>query len=307
MKKVYSIFIFTIITSIILVVGSTTLMARTASGEAWENGEKKEVDIETDPTEYLFQLSNIKPGDYADREILLTNSGERNFSYFTEVEFESGSREILNSFLLKIKDDSGKVLYDGNLLNLMNNSFEMRYLPVGAKDKLLFTISFPDSGKVQNHLQNKMAKFTLSFIAEEYVNRDLGFKMVTGGGTVEHKNSSGKKGNSFGFNVLPKKDGLSVNLQYTDNQNKKLKDIHVNDYAYNVSEIIENKVVIGIEFDVIGEIDKQEVRIHVKVVDNGEPGKNDKFYLEVINGPKEYIGYISGNENMTGGNIQVHK
>jgi hypothetical protein len=295
------------IMSVILVVLVTTLIATPASGEEWSNGEPREVDIATDPTDYLFQLSNLRPGDSVSKRLTITNNGKRNFSYFTEIDYKSGSREFIESLKLTISDPSGNSLYSGNLLNLSTGSFEMRYLPVLAKDSLVFTITFPDTGEVQNSLQNKTAMFELSLKAKEHISRDLGFNKITGGGTIEHNKSGKNKGSSYGFNVMPKKDGLSVNLQYTDHNNRIFKKIHVNEYAYNVTSIMDNKIVVGIEFDVIGEIDKEIGRLHVKMVDYGEPGRDDKFFLEVIEGPEGIKNYKSGDENVTGGNIQIHR
>jgi hypothetical protein len=305
--KIFSLFLLPIIISFILVVFVTTLIAIPVSGEDWGNGEPKEVDIVTDPTDYLFQLSNMRPGDSVSKSLTLTNTGSRNLSYFTEIEYKSGLREFIESLQLKIDDTRGDNLYSGTLLNLNTESFAMRYLPVMAEDLLEFTITFPDTGEVQNHLQNKTVIFELSLKAEEHNNRDLGFKKITGGGTIEHNKSGKNNGKSYGFNVMPKEDGLSVILQYTDYNNQIFKSIHVNEYAYNVNPIMNNKVVVGIEFDVIGEIDKEVVKLHVKMVDYGEPGKDYKFFLEVIDGPEGIKNYKSGDENVTGGIIQIHR
>jgi hypothetical protein len=307
MNRNYSKLILSMILPILLVVLVTTLIATPASGEDWGNGEQKEVDIETKPTDYLFQLSNLRPGDSVSKSLIITNNGKRNFLYFTKIEYKSGSREFIESLQLTIDDPRGGNLYSGTLLNLNKESFEIRYLPVMAEDFLEFTITFPDSGKVQNHLQNQIANFELSLIAEEHINRDLGFKKITGGGSIEHNKSGKNNGKSYGFNVMPKKDGLSVNLQYTDHNNQLFNNIHVNEYAYNVTSIMDNKQVVGIEFDVIGEIDKENGRLHVKMVDYGEPGRDDQFFLEVIDGPEGTKNYQSGDENVTGGNIQIHR
>jgi hypothetical protein len=306
-SKLYSLTFLSMILSVILVVIVTILNATPASGEEWTNGEPKEVDIVTDPTDYLFQLSNLRPGDSVSKSLTITNSGNRNFSYFTEIEYKSGSREFIEALQLTINDSRGNNLYSGNLLNLNTGNFEMRYLPVMAKDSLVFMITFPESGEVQNNLQRKTAMFELYLKAEEHTNRDIGFKKITGGGTIEHKKTSKNTDKSYGFNVIPKKDGLSVNLQFTDHNNQIFKYIHVNEYAYNVTPIMDNKIVVGIVFDVIGEIDKEIVRLHVKMVDYGEPGRDDKFFLEVIDGPKGIKTYKSGDENVTGGNIQIHR
>jgi hypothetical protein len=306
-NKINSLFLLPIIIFFILAVFVTILIAIPVSGEEWSSGDPKEVDIVTDPTEYLFQLSNMRPGDSVSKSLTIKNNGNRNFSYFTEIKYESGSREFIESLQLTIDDQRGVNLYSGSLLNLNMESFEKRYLSILAKDLLVFTITFPDSGRNQNYLQNKIAIFELSLKAEEHINRDLGFKKITGGGTIEHKKTSKSSKKSYGFNVMPKKEGVSVNLQYTDHNNQIFKNIHVNEYAYNVNPIMDNKKVVGIEFDVIGEIDKEIVRLHVKMVDYGEPGRDDKFFLEVIDGPEGIKNYKSGDENVTGGNIQIHR
>jgi hypothetical protein len=254
-----------------------------------------QVDIETDPTVQLFHLTNMKPGDWATKTLLVQNKGSLDFDYNLSSKLTSGSELLYNHLLLNITDDRGFTLYNGKLSGL--KSIDSRYLESYAEEKLYFKIEFP--WELGNEFQGLQTEVSFEFNAEESIKSDFDFKKITGGGTIEENNKK-----SFGFNVIPKKEGLSVNLEYTDHNSQPLKNIHVNDYAYNVKEIFDNKTIVGIEFDVIGASDEGLVKLHVKMADYGEPGRGDTFFLKIIDGP--YKGYNSGNENITGGNIQLH-
>jgi hypothetical protein len=260
---------------------------------------QSQIDIETDPTVQLFNVTNMKPGDWATKTLLVQNRGNLDFDYIMSSKFTSGSELLFNHLLLSVTDDKGFILYHGKLSDL--KSIDRRYLKSFSEEKLYFKIEFPI--ELGNEFQGLHTEVSFDFNAQESTESDFDFNKITGGGTIE-QNSKENSGKSFGFNVIPKKEGLSVNLQYTDHDSQTLKDIHVNDYAYNVKEIFDNKSVVGIEFDVIGDSDKGLVKLHVKMADYGEPGKNDKFFLEIIDGLNK--GYKSGNENITGGNIQIH-
>lgn len=140
----------------------------------------------------------------------------------------------------------------------------------------------------------------------------LGFERMTGGGSVDSRHS-------FGFNLAQDSTGLLVHLEYNDNHQGKASaknsqpsplQIKVNGYATNVQPVTTPNGV-GVEFDIssttrslIPDNIRDNDVVHVRVVDNGEPGTADEFQLTIISGPNN--GYSSGAPTITRGNIQAH-
>lgn len=70
-----------------------------------------------DPDRSLFNLSNMKPGDYASRKLTIQNRGNEDFTYNMKAQFTKGSKELFNEFTLVVEDSSG-TLYEGKLKDL---------------------------------------------------------------------------------------------------------------------------------------------------------------------------------------------
>lgn len=290
--------------AIIMIVLLLTLLAIPAQGEEWAVGETKEVDIGNGPENsefpnYLFNISNLKPGDTATRTLAVSNNGLRDFSYSAKIKNVSGDEEFLNTLRLEVTDGN-VTFYDGPVGTSESQLFAQRPLSVDSGETLQFLVVFPNTEENQNHLQGDEAQFVLELVAEDYMQTNFGFKKITGGGTVEH---TGNSGGSEGFNVMPTSEGLRVMLNYIEHdKSSSIKKIKVNqELAYNTREITENGKVIGIEFDVMGVVNNAEsVRLHVIMVDHGEPGNQDLFNVKIIEG------YNSGHDVITGGNVQIH-
>lgn len=129
------------------------------------------------------------------------------------------------------------------------------------------------------------------------------FKKITGGGQLKNNN------NSFGFNIHSVEEGVKVNLNYNDVKNN----IHINStnkFADNITGVYDdNGNLIGLEFFISEYTQTSENKdfstIFIRVVDNGEPGVNDEFFLSIKEG--EGKGYDSGDPIINSGNIQLHK
>ncbi|MCD4840288.1 LPXTG cell wall anchor domain-containing protein [Neobacillus sedimentimangrovi] len=80
-----------------------------------------EIDLTTDPSTILIDLTNVKPGDWVTRDLIIKNNGKQDFNYIFSSKFLSGSRIFYNKLDLTIKDNSD-VLFEGKL-------FEFKQLP----------------------------------------------------------------------------------------------------------------------------------------------------------------------------------
>ncbi|PLR99287.1 LPXTG cell wall anchor domain-containing protein [Bacillus sp. T33-2] len=99
------------------------------------------IDISVSPAPYLFELSNLKPGDWATRTLIIQNQGNQDFTYLMKAKRESGSEKLYNQLLLQV-NDSQKTLYDGKLSGY--EGIDSRALKHSDEEKLEFTVKFPD-------------------------------------------------------------------------------------------------------------------------------------------------------------------
>ncbi|WP_071458510.1 LPXTG cell wall anchor domain-containing protein [Bacillus massilinigeriensis] len=90
------------------------LAAVLSTGSTAATPDSQEIDISTDAGKVLFDLGNIKPGDWAERDITLMNTGRQDSTYITSVELESGSQKLYDNLVLKVYGKGGKV-FEGTL------------------------------------------------------------------------------------------------------------------------------------------------------------------------------------------------
>lgn len=122
---------------------------------------------------------------------------------------------------------------------------------------------------------------------------------VTGGGFVKHSDGSHV---NFGFNAKCKHGQFTGHVNVVDHKfkprNLHMSSIKILGYTWTT--------VKGQELrrDVCGTADTNlygPVKFHMVVVDNGEPGRKDRFGLSLSNG------YMLRTRYLSGGNIQLHK
>ncbi|WP_264740321.1 TasA family protein [Cytobacillus firmus] len=110
---------------------------------------------------YLFNLTNMKPGDWVTRNLTIQNRGNSNFTYNTRVEFTNGSEKLYNEFQLKIWD-SNVLLFNDKLHKFQG--LNPRNLPAGKQEDLKFEVKFPY--ELGNEYQNLNFDFELRFMIE---------------------------------------------------------------------------------------------------------------------------------------------
>ncbi|PEK37730.1 hypothetical protein CN568_00070 [Bacillus pseudomycoides] len=123
--------------------------------------ERREIDISLEPKEVLFHVSNMKPGDWANRSIRISNEGTKKLSYNIKSEASEGSTKLYEALTVTVKDKQG-VLYEGSLKELQ--SMEKRTLAVDRTDELIYTIHVPK--ELGNEYQGLQTIVKFIFYAE---------------------------------------------------------------------------------------------------------------------------------------------
>lgn len=127
------------------------------SASAAEN----EIDIETIPDRYTFNISKMIPGDWASRTLTIQNRGKKDFNYYAEAKFLDGSTKLYNVFSLKVWDSQG-ILFDGKLNEFGGHN--PRFLKSSSQEDLKFEVKFPY--ELGNEYQGLSFKFEIRFIVE---------------------------------------------------------------------------------------------------------------------------------------------
>ncbi|MBP1948180.1 LPXTG cell wall anchor domain-containing protein [Virgibacillus litoralis] len=135
--------------------------------------ERVEIDLATSPSSILFNLNNMKPGDYAVKKLNVSNDGNQGFEYKYTNKFIDGSEKLYDELLLTVKDESS-VLFDGMLKDF--NTLEQRNLSNGDSEVIRFKILMPY--KLGNEFQGLSSKFEFTFsmtsISEETITSGAG-------------------------------------------------------------------------------------------------------------------------------------
>lgn len=120
-----------------------------------------EITIDLLPEEVLFNIDNMKPGDWAPRSVVIQNNGTMDFEYHVSVRSNSESMKLYNELLLEVSDTKG-FLYNGRLQDF--KELPARNLVSSSEETLEFTVRFPEH--LGNEFQGLNANFTLLFTAE---------------------------------------------------------------------------------------------------------------------------------------------
>lgn len=121
----------------------------------------KEIDIMTTPEEVLFDLQNLKPGDWSSRTIEVTNNGTEDINYIVSGYKKAGSDKFYKALEFTIRDVNG-ALFHGKLSNF--NKFDLRELASGDSELLEFTVKVPE--ELGNDYQGLMTEVEFKFYAE---------------------------------------------------------------------------------------------------------------------------------------------
>ncbi|MBD8033821.1 M73 family metallopeptidase [Solibacillus merdavium] len=155
MKKLFQIL------PLLLLLGCMSLFSVTSAfADDESTAENNEINISLSPEETLFDITNMKPGDWAPRTITVKNIGSKDFDYLMQIQ-NSGDEMLFNELLLEIKA-ADEELYQDKLADF--KSLPIRKLATGNEENLDVTIRFPEH--LGNEFQGLHASFDFIFTAE---------------------------------------------------------------------------------------------------------------------------------------------
>lgn len=152
--------LFRVFPILLLISGICFFPVTSVFADGEDNTGKDDIDISISPNDILFDISNMKPGDWAPRTMTVKNFGGKDFTYQMQLQ-NSGEKKLFNELLLEIKVD-GKELYQGKLAAF--KSLPARKLTRGSGENLDITIRFPEH--LGNDFQGLGAAFVFTFTAE---------------------------------------------------------------------------------------------------------------------------------------------
>jgi uncharacterized surface anchored protein len=121
-----------------------------------------EVDLILIPNEkYLFKISNMKPGDWAERSLTIKNGGKENFHYSIRVINKQSDKKLFNELELKVyAGNNSKNIFDDKLKNF--RGFNPKELESEKTDTLQFQVKMPS--ELGNDFQKTSAYFEIMIV-----------------------------------------------------------------------------------------------------------------------------------------------
>ena len=129
----------------------------------YENNSDRYLTVDS---KFFNGLVNLKPGDVKTDYINVDNTSKGKLALYLKVESDityQVEKELLETIKLTITDSSNNTLYDGPLLNSVNNY--LKTYGKGEKDKLTLKISVPHD--VDNEYSGLLSKIIWSLSCEE--------------------------------------------------------------------------------------------------------------------------------------------
>ncbi|MFJ5715173.1 LPXTG cell wall anchor domain-containing protein [Neobacillus sp. NPDC093127] len=102
----------------------------------------REIDIATSPEKVLFDLKNLKPGDWAERKLTILNRGKQDFKYLSSSSLKEGSDLFFEELLLTISDKD-HILFDGKMKDF--NKLTPRLIAKNNSEQLFFKVKVPET------------------------------------------------------------------------------------------------------------------------------------------------------------------
>lgn len=123
------------------------------------------IDLSVNPHTVLFDLSNVKPGDWVTRNLNVSNNGSQDFQYIISNKFLSGSNKFYRELKLTILDGK-EIIFKGNLHEF--SKMNARKLESNSSESINFHIEVP------YELGNEFQGLTSEFEFNIYVEGTLG-------------------------------------------------------------------------------------------------------------------------------------
>lgn len=125
-----------------------------------ETNNQSELDMLISPQKNLYNITNLKPGDWAPRVIEVKNNGTLPFNYEMSLK-NNGNDMLFNELLLEISLENNE-LYKGKLGDFTD--LPLRELMPFTQEELDVTIRFPEESG--NEFQGLDADFSFIFAAK---------------------------------------------------------------------------------------------------------------------------------------------
>jgi hypothetical protein len=122
------------------------------------------VDIATTPAEVLFNVGNMKPGDWTTSILKISNNGNLDFNYSVNSRQESGDLYLYKQFLLKVLGSEG-TLYEGSLKDF--HDFPLGTIAARGSNSLTFTVELPYETGNEAQGQSTSVAFDFTAIGHE--------------------------------------------------------------------------------------------------------------------------------------------
>jgi len=146
-----------LIKTFLLVIGLllTTLYTEAASAEG-------QATVEELPDQMLFQIENMKPGDWTTETYTVSNKRQENTHYVLASRFSGESKKFYNQLQLTVNQGKN-TLFQGQLADFQD--IEIKALDTGEETQFEFRIDFPyESG---NEFQGLVTHFDILVQAED--------------------------------------------------------------------------------------------------------------------------------------------
>lgn len=143
------------------------------TGNTFETGT---IEISVTPASAVFNLNNMAPGIWSEKDIIMRNSGTLDYEYSTQAELaddNENAQKLFNAVWAEIYDEANE-LVDENWLSQLNTP--PRYLESSDSETLKIKLKLDDDA--DNSYQNLTASFNLVFDAIQSFDEIILEKMI---------------------------------------------------------------------------------------------------------------------------------
>lgn len=149
--------LFLIGLSIAVAISIFTLTDNTLKAAETRTG----INIATTPEKVLFDLTNLQPGDWAERSLTIENKGNQDFNYLFSSKLIDGSEKFYNELDLMVADQE-RVLFEGKMKDF--TKLAPRFIAKNNTEQLFFKVGMPE--ELGNEFQGLYSKVEFKFYVE---------------------------------------------------------------------------------------------------------------------------------------------
>ncbi len=136
-------------------------MAPVAEAEAATDSNIIDIPDSSDAS-ILFDVDNMKPGDWATRELIVNNTHDKEMLYNMEIIFIDGSKKLYEQLKFNLTDQSNTV-FTGKIIDFPNRKDTP--IEANSKQNLELTLDFPE--ELGNEYQGLAVEFEVRFTMKD--------------------------------------------------------------------------------------------------------------------------------------------